>query len=96
MSGRWHLPTALVVAALSTAVYTQEIGWSANGRDAQGTRYLPAAEITRENVSRLEVGLDLSHGRNRSAFRDQQADGVRSRRRSSSTARCTSARRSAA
>ena len=33
----------------------QEVGWSANGRDVQGTRYSPAAQITPETVSRLEV-----------------------------------------
>ena len=37
-----------------TIALAQEIGWEANGRDVQGTRYLPAREITRENVHRLE------------------------------------------
>lgn len=32
----------------------QVIDWPANGRDAEGTRYLPAAQITRENVRELE------------------------------------------
>ena len=50
--------TACLVA-LSASVapdfaLAQEIGWEANGRDVQGTRYLPAREITRENVHRLE------------------------------------------
>jgi quinoprotein glucose dehydrogenase len=38
-----------------SALQAQEIGWVANGGDVQGTRYVPAAEITRDNVSRLEV-----------------------------------------
>jgi len=43
--------SASVAPAIAGA---QEIGWEANGRDIQGTRYLPAREITRENVHRLE------------------------------------------
>ena len=50
--------TACLVALSSSLapaiVAAQEIGWEANGRDIQGTRYLPAREITRENVHRLE------------------------------------------
>jgi quinoprotein glucose dehydrogenase len=57
-----HLQTALVAAALSTAVDTQEISWVANGRDPQGTRYLPASEITRDNVIRLEVAWTYRTG----------------------------------
>ena len=33
----------------------QEVEWMAYGRDAQGTRYLPASVINRDNVHRLEV-----------------------------------------
>jgi quinoprotein glucose dehydrogenase len=32
----------------------REVPWSVYGRDLQGTRYLPASVITRENVHRLE------------------------------------------
>lgn len=32
----------------------QDVPWTAYGRDVLGTRYLPASEITRENVNRLE------------------------------------------
>ncbi|HTG77129.1 MAG TPA: PQQ-binding-like beta-propeller repeat protein, partial [Steroidobacteraceae bacterium] len=50
--------TACLVALSSSLapaiVAAQEIGWEANGRDVQGTRYLPAREITPENVHRLE------------------------------------------
>jgi len=45
----------------------QEIGWEANGRDIQGTRYLPAREITRENVHRLEPAW---------TYRTGEADGA--------------------
>ena len=45
---------ALSASVAPAAAGAQEIGWEANGRDIQGTRYLPAREITRENVHRLE------------------------------------------
>src|SRR5262245_11853919 len=41
---------------------SEEVSWSANGRDVQGTRYSPAAEITRDNVSRLEVAWTYRTG----------------------------------
>jgi quinoprotein glucose dehydrogenase len=40
----------------------QEIPWTANGRDVQGTRYLPALGITRENVGRLEIAWTYRTG----------------------------------
>src|SRR2546428_3251985 len=54
--------TALFFGAALTALSAQEVGWIANGRDVQGTRYLPASEITRENVSRLEVAWTYHTG----------------------------------
>ena len=54
--------TALCILALFTAVNAQEIGWVANGRDVQGTRYLPASEIARETVGRLEVAWTYHTG----------------------------------
>ena len=56
------LKTALCILALYTAVNAQEISWVANGRDVQGTRYLPASEIARENVGRLEVAWTYHTG----------------------------------
>ena len=47
---------------------SQELGWSANGRDVQGTGYSPAAEITRENVSRLEVAWTYRTGETEPRF----------------------------
>ena len=34
----------------------------ANGRDLEGTRYLPASEITRDNVGRLQVAWTYRTG----------------------------------
>ena len=53
---------AALLGIVPLAAPTQEIGWDANGRDVQGTRYLPAQEITRENVSRLEVAWTYRTG----------------------------------
>lgn len=52
----------LLLAALPAALTGQEIGWEANGRDVQGTRYSPAAAITRENVARLEIAWTYRTG----------------------------------
>jgi quinoprotein glucose dehydrogenase len=60
----------LVVAAClgATSVSAQEIGWTANGRDVQGTRYTPAAAITRENIGRLEVAWTYRTGETEARF----------------------------
>jgi glucose dehydrogenase len=63
-----HLLAVLLVAAFSTAVDTQELGWVANGRDPQGTRYLPASDITRDNVGRLEAAWTYRTGEADSRF----------------------------
>ena len=60
--------TILLLAILMTAIDAQEVGWVANGRDVQGTRYLPASEITRETVSRLEVAWTYRTGEAGPAF----------------------------
>ena len=71
--------TAALVAVLVTAtLHAQEVGWTANGRDAEGTRYLPASDITRENVNRLEVAWTYRTGETDPALRDPQADRLRS------------------
>jgi quinoprotein glucose dehydrogenase len=56
------LLTLLFGIALLGVLQSQELGWSANGRDVQGTRYSPAAEITRETVRRLEVAWTYRTG----------------------------------
>ena len=43
----WMARLVALSSSLAPAfVAAQEIGWEANGRDVQGTRYLPAREIT--------------------------------------------------
>jgi quinoprotein glucose dehydrogenase len=51
----------------------EEIGWDANGRDIQGSRYLPASEITRENVGRLEVAWTYRTGEMEERFATTKA-----------------------
>jgi len=62
-----NLITAGLVLACGV-LSAQEIGWSAYGRDAEGTRYFPAAEITRENVARLELAWTYHTGESESRF----------------------------
>jgi quinoprotein glucose dehydrogenase len=62
------LQTTLLVAILLMPLGAQEVGWTANGRDAQGTRYLPASEIARETVGRLEVAWTYRTGETDAAF----------------------------
>jgi quinoprotein glucose dehydrogenase len=50
------------------ALEAQDVTWPVNGRDLHGTRYLPAAAITRENVGRLEVAWTYSTGEAGDAF----------------------------
>src|SRR3989442_5674514 len=56
------LVTVLLLGVASIALHGQEIDWSANGRDAQGTRYSPASEITRTNVNGLAVAWTYRTG----------------------------------
>ena len=63
------LLTLLFGIALLGVLQSQELGWSANGRDVQGTRYSPAAEITRETVSRLEVAWTYRTGETEPRFK---------------------------
>src|SRR6185503_9029714 len=62
------IQTTLLVAIVLTPLGAQEVAWTANGRDAQGTRYLPASEITRETVGRLEVAWTYRTGEAEPAF----------------------------
>jgi quinoprotein glucose dehydrogenase len=56
------LVTALLLGIAPAALHGQEVDWSANGRDAQGTRYSPASEITRQNIHRLQVAWTYRTG----------------------------------
>jgi quinoprotein glucose dehydrogenase len=64
-----RLMTAVLLAAATTMpASAQEIDWHANGRDAFGTRYSPAAVITPENVARLEVAWTYRTGEAEARF----------------------------
>ena len=54
--------------ARTAAAVGQEVGWTANGGDLQGTRYLPVQEINRENVQRLEVAWTYRTGETEPRF----------------------------
>lgn len=60
----------LIAAALllPAAIPAQEIGWTANGGDPQGTRYSTASAITRDNVTRLEVAWTYRTGESEPLF----------------------------
>ena len=65
--------TALLFGVASIALHGQEVDWSANGRDAQGTRYSPASEITRTNVGRLAVAWTYRTGETDPRFKTKKA-----------------------
>src|SRR6266536_6091278 len=46
----------------AAALHAQEVDWTANGRDAQGTRYTPASHITRANVGGLALAWTYRTG----------------------------------
>jgi quinoprotein glucose dehydrogenase len=57
-----HLLAVVCFTVMLTASRDQETGWTANGRDPEGTRYLPASQITRENVERLQIAWTYRTG----------------------------------
>lgn len=67
------LVTMLLLGVASIALHGQAVDWSANGRDAQGTRYSPAAEITRTNVNRLAVAWTYRTGEADPRFKTEKA-----------------------
>ena len=60
--------TTLLVVMVLIRLDAQEVSWVANGRDVQGTRYLPASEIARDTVGRLEVAWTYRTGETEPAF----------------------------
>src|SRR5213596_2280110 len=66
------LVTVLLLGVASIALPGQEVDWSANGRDAQGTRYSPASEITRTNVNRLAVAWTYRTGETDARFKTEK------------------------
>jgi quinoprotein glucose dehydrogenase len=67
------LVTALLLGSAPVALHGQEVDWSANGRDAQGTRYSPASTITRQNVTRLAVAWTYRTGETDPRFKTEKA-----------------------
>lgn len=51
-----------LLCTMHAPLAAQEIGWEANGRNVQGTRYSSAAVITRDNVARLEMAWTYRTG----------------------------------
>ncbi len=90
-----RFPTTIGTLAVAlTALHAQEVGWPANGRDVEGTRYLAASDISRENISRLEVAWTYRTGETDPRFATSKETAFEATL-SWWTARCTSARRSA-
>ena len=59
---RTTVVVALTAGIALTPAQTQKLDWVANGGDAEGTRYVPAAEINRQNVARLEMAWTYRTG----------------------------------
>jgi quinoprotein glucose dehydrogenase len=59
---------AIACAIFAATLGAQEVDWPANGRDLQGTRYLPADGITRENVKQLAVAWTYRTGETEPRF----------------------------
>ncbi len=64
--------TALMLAMGPAFLRGQAVDWTANGRDAQGTRYSPASEITRTNVDRLAVAWTYRTGETDPRFKTEK------------------------
>jgi quinoprotein glucose dehydrogenase len=64
--------SAVLAVCVATTASSQEVGWTANGRDLHGTRYLPASVITRDNVVRLEVAWTYRTGEMDARFRTRK------------------------
>src|SRR6187551_86748 len=60
--------TAAALVLACGVLSAQEIGWFSSGRDTEGTRYSPAAEITRQNVARLELAWTYRTGESEPRF----------------------------
>jgi quinoprotein glucose dehydrogenase len=51
-----------IAAACRPGTPSTPIEWTANGRDLEGSRFAPAAQITRDNVARLDVAWTYQTG----------------------------------
>src|SRR3989475_5846912 len=66
------LVTALLFGIGPASLRAQAVDWSARGREAQGTRYSPASEITRTNVNRLAVAWTYRTGETDPRFKTEK------------------------
>ena len=66
--------TALVflILGMGTALQAQELDWAAYGHDAGGSRYLPAVDINRDNVTRLVVAWTYRTGETDPRFKTRR------------------------
>ena len=62
------LPGMLLIGCAWSEPPEREVEWTAYGRDVQGTRYLPASEITRDNVHQLAVAWTYRTGETEPGF----------------------------
>jgi quinoprotein glucose dehydrogenase len=63
---------AIVGVIFAATLGAQEVDWLAYGRDAQGSRYLPADQITRQNVTHLAVAWTYRTGETEPGFSTKQ------------------------
>src|SRR2546428_1345000 len=66
------LVTALLFGIGPASLRAQAVDWSANGRDAKGPRTRPPSEITRNNVTRLEVAWTYRTGETDPRFKTEK------------------------
>ncbi len=60
---RTRLATSIIACCLATQLGAQATGeWAAYGHDAMGSRYSPLTQISRENVSQLQVAWTFRTG----------------------------------
>ena len=67
------MPVPATPLLLALLVLQTPTDWPVYGRDPQGTRYSPAAAITRGNVARLEVAWTYRTGETGPAFKTDKA-----------------------
>jgi quinoprotein glucose dehydrogenase len=60
---------ALACVLLAAPAAAQEVDWPAYGRDLEGSRYLPAAKINRQNVAQLAIAWTYRTGETTSRFK---------------------------
>jgi len=69
----WSAPLLAVLLAGCAAAQRPGHEWIAYGRDVQGTRYLPATSITRDNVRELEIAWTYRTGETDPEFATRKA-----------------------